>query len=231
VKHLFHQQPLKTIILSTTNPPTTKTITTQTQIPQHLSHGLISCLHQRTHKSLIGFYLRVGDYFLAQLQALFLLQLRVIVLSQLQAFLLTQLRLLIPTYLYKMKQLKMVLVVEMDLSEVVDFVSLLAAVPMVIWILMKFKMRIVDVDVSVRFIVVVSVNMGMGMGMWVIDNFSYVINITNLLLLLIMNFTLIIVFFFAIFYIYFVNKYKPQIHPNTLNKQLKKKFESIKLNY
>lgn len=42
-KHIFHQQPLKTIILSTTNPPTTKTITTQTQIPQHLSHGLISC--------------------------------------------------------------------------------------------------------------------------------------------------------------------------------------------
>jgi hypothetical protein len=42
-KHIFHQQPLKTIILSTTNSPTTKTITTQTQIPQHLSHGLISC--------------------------------------------------------------------------------------------------------------------------------------------------------------------------------------------
>jgi hypothetical protein len=32
-----------TIILTTTNPPTTKTITTHTQIPQHLSHGLISC--------------------------------------------------------------------------------------------------------------------------------------------------------------------------------------------
>jgi hypothetical protein len=49
-KHIFHQQSLilttthcPTIILTTTNPPTTKTITTHTQIPQHLSHGLISC--------------------------------------------------------------------------------------------------------------------------------------------------------------------------------------------
>lgn len=65
-----------------------------------------------------------------------------------------------------MNQLKMDLVVEMDLGEVVEFVSLLAAVPVVIWILIKLKMRVMDVGVRV-----------MVMGMWVIDNFSDVINI------------------------------------------------------